>query len=31
MGRTKGRITVEFAGPEDLQRILAALGAAPPA
>lgn len=26
MGRSKGRITVEFAGSEDLQRILAALG-----
>jgi ParB family chromosome partitioning protein len=26
MGRSKGRITVEFAGTEDLQRILAALG-----
>jgi ParB family chromosome partitioning protein len=26
MGRSKGRITVEFAGTEDLQRILGALG-----
>jgi ParB family chromosome partitioning protein len=31
MGRSKGRITVEFAGAEDLQRILAALGTTPPA
>ncbi len=30
MGRSKGRITVEFAGAEDLQRILAALGTTPP-
>ena len=25
MGRSKGRITVEFAGTDDLQRILAAM------
>ncbi len=25
-GRHKGRVTIEFAGPEDLQRILAAIG-----
>jgi ParB family chromosome partitioning protein len=30
MGRSKGRITVEFAGAEDLERILAAMGAPPP-
>ena len=29
MGRSKGRITVEFAGTEDLQRILAALEVSP--
>jgi len=25
MGRSKGRITIEFAGRDDLERILAAL------
>ncbi|HSP37534.1 MAG TPA: ParB/RepB/Spo0J family partition protein [Frankiaceae bacterium] len=29
MGRSKGRITVEFAGTEDLQRILSAIGGGP--
>ena len=29
MGRSKGRITVEFAGAEDLQRILTALNVSP--
>jgi ParB family chromosome partitioning protein len=30
MGRSKGKITVEFAGVEDLQRILAAMSPGPP-
>jgi ParB family chromosome partitioning protein len=28
MGRRKGRITVEFAGPDDLARIVAAISGA---
>ena len=31
MGRAKGRMTIEFASLEDLQRIVAAMGSEPPA
>ncbi len=31
MGRAKGRVTIEFASLEDLQRIVAAMGSEPPA